>query len=682
MTSGRHQSWFGFMTLRAGLAFSNSTARTTASDLLSSHLHTTLLLLDSFSNSPFVYIAMRLPQNQLRLIAIPVILCATWFFDCRKLIDELLVPRTSETHVKGPKKDKLRSKRTPSQDPARLYQDEIQNVIQQALGEYESDDDIESPASEDDVEPHSSSGGTTSEDNVGPPDSNGTALENGKVEYDYNEKTSAWYASNKAVRALEEDLSTSLTEEEKKNWFTTPSFHPFPKKPNCPSPNKFVKSKINFKELDFTDEQQEKLRKELQQGSTTIRKAFEPWIEKGGFHPDLILHAGHEATLYVGIFNNNLYFSGGYHSKVGLLAEHLESVLYEFRKQKVDIPDIVFPYSVRSIPSKSLTYECAKYSTVPEHLQDRYDTIPIACIAMDPTIHNGPALVPNMYFANLKVWDLYTKTLLQKFNVPWNERKKRVFWRGKVARKLEANIPRLEALQANARDVKTSTGHLDIALTSGCGFVKEYAKNVTQTSPLAPKWLPKDYFIKQTHCGGHMRTPHAQFPNYWAQLNLPGSSLGSYSKNLQNLFATGAAVMIWNQSAVEFYYDTLKPGITHVYVNETTIEPMAAKLFENKGKLAQLMGEVSKEWFEENLTSKAMLEYYRQWFQAWGALQRFKPTPEMLKDACTCSGWIDAGKDKKQSRIKRCSFCAKYPIDVNKGCTEMMGMREDPSVCL
>jgi hypothetical protein len=141
--------------------------------------------------------------------------------------------------------------------------------------------------------------------------------------------------------------------------------------------------------------------------------------------------------------------------------------------------------------------------------------------------------------------------------------------------------------------------------------------------------------------------------------------------------------MIWNQSAVEFYYDTLKTGVSHVWVNETTIEPMAAKLFSNGGELAQRMGAVGREWFKEHLTGKAIVDYYRQWFNAWAALQRFTPTPEMLVDPCTCAGWIDAN-GKSHDGGKRCSFCSSYPPNVNRGCREMMGtlhMEPSPSVC-
>ena len=114
--------------------------------------------------------------------------------------------------------------------------------------------------------------------------------------------------------------------------------------------------------------------------------------------------------------------------------------------------------------------------------------------------------------------------------------------------------------------------------------------------------------------------------------------MGSYSRNLQNLWPTGAAVMMWDQAAVEFYYDTLKSGVTHVWVNESTIEPMIDKLFKNSGELARLIGSVGREWFKKHLTMDAILDYYKHWFNAWASLQRSTLTPDMIPHACTCAG--------------------------------------------
>ena len=70
----------------------------------------------------------------------------------------------------------------------------------------------------------------------------------------------------------------------------------------------------------------------------------------------------------------------------------------------------------------------------------------------------------------------------------------------------------------------------DIALSRGCKELKTFAKNIKQTTPLAPKWLPTDQFLRSTRCGPNEGMSHAHYPEYMSQLNLPGSAQGSYSK--------------------------------------------------------------------------------------------------------------------------------------------------------
>lgn len=581
--------------------------------------------------------------RQLRIFAIPLMLCATWLLDGTRLLQSSF-----------------------SVDYQRL---DIPNP--QALHRFHGNENITAKPPSLQLERLHSSG----------PESN--------VQHNNDKKQNkSWYETSAAVQTLAAALATSLTPEEKQHWYETPEFQPYPPQIKCPSPKKFERRVSNITILpDYTEQQKKELHQQLDNmSSSTIRNAFKPWIEKGGFHPDLILH-GKQVAMLVGIFNGKLHFWGKKmnSAKKLLLAEHLESVLEEFHKQGVKIPDVIFPYTIRSIPDDRFTKECARQSAVPPHLQEYYDTFPVAGIAMDPTIHTGVALMPNMYFGSMQVWDRYTRDLLEggKADMPWNQRKKRVFWRGKVGKNLAANAPRLEALQAAARDSKRgSQRNMDIALTSGRDLLKEYTTNFTRSAPHTPQWMSRTYFLKVTKASGSQRTPHKKFTRYWGQLNLPGSSLGSYSKNLQNLWPTGAAVLIWNQTAVEFYYDSLKTGVTHVWVNETTIEPMTDKLFENNGELARLYGAVGREWFKEHLTSKAIVEYYRQWFHAWAALQRFTPTPDMVEDPCTCAGWADVGIQRSDGDgvLERCPYCAKYPINVRQGCLYMMG-DSDKTLC-
>ena len=168
-----------------------------------------------------------------------------------------------------------------------------------------------------------------------------------------NRNTAAddWIQTSKAAQLLREELSKSLSPEEYKEWFVTPNFHPFPDQEKwfyhlpgknnaddslryeCPPPRK---TEFNFKsiaELEFTKVQKDKLRAELNQGSIAIKNTFEPWIDKGGFHPDLILHRA--TNLMIGIIDGVLHLSyrGAFQGKYWDVAKHLESVV-EVRRRR------------------------------------------------------------------------------------------------------------------------------------------------------------------------------------------------------------------------------------------------------------------------------------------------------------------------------------------------------------
>ena len=46
-----------------------------------------------------------------------------------------------------------------------------------------------------------------------------------------------------------------------------------------------------------------------------------------------------------------------------------------------------------------------------------------------------------------------------------------------------------------------------------------------------------------------------------------GQTGGSYSRNLNHLWATGAVVLLWDTPIVEWYYPGLTEGATHLVVN-------------------------------------------------------------------------------------------------------------------
>ena len=78
--------------------------------------------------------------------------------------------------------------------------------------------------------------------------------------------------------------------------------------------------------------------------------------------------------------------------------------------------------------------------------------------------------------------------------------------------------------------------------------------------------------------GEHVNASH--YLNYRFLLNLPGSVSGSYSRNLNHLWATGSIVVLWQHPYVEWYYPGLSSGRTHLDLSPSSIsdfERVAAK---------------------------------------------------------------------------------------------------------
>ena len=489
---------------------------------------------------------------------------------------------------------------------------------------------------------------------------------------------------------LKEKVAARLSDIEISQWYAGSSGN-ITVSQKCPGIKKTNWTKSSFpglKETEFTAQQASELRSRLEKGSGTIRDAFTPWIDTEGFDLDLILHAGHAVAahggIFMGIFNGTVHFMDRpglkNYGKAREVAGHLESVLGLLHERGIKVPDVIFPYALGSFPSSQTHHWCAQRNLVPEHLQDRYTAAPVAGIAFDPKVHTGIALLPNMYFGDMKAWGAFMGEFMDggPLDTKWSDRQSKVCWRGKVSGNFQNNKPRVEALQAAARDAQRPNQLLDISLTGGCSDLKRLVANETLTASQSPSWLPKDDFLKAIRCGSSEFLSHADYTGYRAVLNLPGRTAGSYSRNLQSLWVTGAAVMIWEQSAVEFYYDTLEPGVTHIWVNATTIDTMTKHVMANDGELAQLLGASARRWFNEHLSAQAMLDYYVEWFNAWAALQRFTPTPDMLPNGCTCSGWVD--KQKNNDGPKRCSLCKGYPADPRRGYNMLTGRHSRKAV--
>ena len=88
------------------------------------------------------------------------------------------------------------------------------------------------------------------------------------------------------------------------------------------------------------------------------------------------------------------------------------------------------------------------------------------------------------------------------------------------------------------------------------------------------------------------RTGHVAKENFTLfkyVLNLPGSSSGSYSRNLNHLWFLQSVVLLWKAPFVEWYYPALRNGETHVDVDHRSLADAVRELEAHPEKAAAIL---------------------------------------------------------------------------------------------
>lgn len=197
--------------------------------------------------------------------------------------------------------------------------------------------------------------------------------------------------------------------------------------------------------------------------------------------------------------------------------------------------------------------------------------------------HDEPGLlVPNPYFYGGDVlggWEMEREVFRKSRDKhEWHKRDARVFWRGAVrsARGCDrgfGNYARLQAIslsfcRPDDFDVLCEKTGDEDAEKSGCHPGQNFSFD-------CPEKFPDDPDIPLAVESGGVSTDVHVAPQRFAHnqflLNLPGSTQGSYSRNLNHLWAMGAVVLLWDSPYVEWYYAALTHGLTHLSVNKSTI---------------------------------------------------------------------------------------------------------------
>ncbi|KAJ8605657.1 hypothetical protein CTAYLR_000167 [Chrysophaeum taylorii] len=224
----------------------------------------------------------------------------------------------------------------------------------------------------------------------------------------------------------------------------------------------------------------------------------------------------------------------------------------------------------------------------------RFDIpVPRLCISKREGYDKCGILVPNPYIGNLTEW----KGRLRKIGkaaaaAPFPRRDSRLFWRGSISTPHEGcprelgNFARFSA----ATLTHVHPTRVDVRCPSGCNPrndddrpCPEFPYDRQMKDALRHLDRLKGQYVKEK-----------DYTNYKYVLNLPGSTTGSYSRNLNHLWMLGSVVFLWQNAHVEWYYPALQHGLTHLEVNKSTVvreldrldrDPVYAKKLINGAKM-------------------------------------------------------------------------------------------------
>ena len=219
---------------------------------------------------------------------------------------------------------------------------------------------------------------------------------------------------------------------------------------------------------------------------------------------------------------------------------------------------------------------------------NRGQLLPTTVIAKKRGPQQYGVMVPNPY------WDFGATLAAAAQATPWARRDSRPFWRG--------------SLRRPKRGCEADSGNYVrfLAMTLTVGHPRHFDVKATSMPPA----YANESLLRRQACVdldgvlGRARVPHilanldraldtqiredAYYTKFKMLVHLPGSTTGSYSRNLNKLWACGSVVLYWNHSAYEHYYAGLEDGRTHLIVNVTTAKDAAERVLSDEALAARL----------------------------------------------------------------------------------------------
>ena len=401
-----------------------------------------------------------------------------------------------------------------------------------------------------------------------------------------------------------------------------------------------------------------------------------PWAARGGIRlEDIEAVLARDAELpgslrrvaLIGIFKGRLimdYDSWGasrrWGPKLSDFAAQLASVL---RTDGASVPDVLFLIQVASVPfqrragprrvasprgeggskggggsgarhaaGSGVVGAAAAAPPDPIHWPARLSA-PVFSMAKSPSYVD--VLFPNPYFGTWDGWHRASGGLLSAArSTPWASKEKSAYWRGSCVN-WPGSKPRVDLALLHAEPL------FDVAFTRPCPVDKWppifEERHQDRLFKRAVARLPKSRIVSR-----------AEFAKYKYLFHMPGSTHGSYSRNLQVVLGLGSVVLKWDNPYFEFYYSSLRDGVHYVSVNASTVAGAVAKLAAHDSQ-AENVAAAAHEWFASNLRGNHIRDYWVQLLRHYASLQRF--TPVMPLNACSCERTVDRGA------LRRCKVC-------------------------
>jgi len=257
--------------------------------------------------------------------------------------------------------------------------------------------------------------------------------------------------------------------------------------------------------------------------------------------------------------------------------------------------------------------------------------LPCLVIAKRGGYKDPGVLVPNPYFHDLQFWNaVRTAVKSRAAKRPFAQRHPSVFWRGHLSAGLDwcpdevGNFARLEA-------VSLSMDRGDV-VDVRCWMLK---KCVARDPQKACAKQPYDDRMRAVQADLRLVTVEAHvakenFTAWQYVLNLPGSSTGSYSRNLNHLWFLGSVVVFWKASFVEWYFPALQDGETHVVADKQTLVSTIERLNKDPAQQKRLVANAGRV-DEELVCPQCLARYLRMVVDA--LRQRFSLST-VLDDPC------------------------------------------------